>query len=309
MDRRLRTVRRVAWGVLGYTVLVILWGGFVRASGSGAGCGDHWPFCNGEVIPTNPALNTIVEFGHRLTSGLALPAVLVLTWLVFRAFERGAAVRKAAVASVGFMILEAAIGAGLVLFEYVEYNPSIARAVWMAGHLTNTFLLLGSLTLTAWWAEGGAPPRPHLTRHHVLVGLSLLATLVLGAGGAVTALGDTLVLGGGLDPATNPVVATLIGARVFHPTMAFVVLALLGATVLASRETGPHVVAKGMGMLGLFVAQMALGALNVWLEAPIWMQIVHLLVTDLIWIGLVVFASEALSAPVRQPSAEPAIAG
>ena len=308
MDRRLHTVRRVAWGVLGYTVLVILWGGFVRASGSGAGCGDHWPFCHGEVIPSNPSLNTIVEFGHRVTSGLALPAVLLLTWLVFRTFERGSAVRKAAVASVVFMVLEAAIGAGLVLFEYVEYNPSIARAVWMAGHLTNTFLLLGALTLTAWWAEGGAVPRPHRTGFHGLVWLSLLATLVLGAGGAVTALGDTLVLGGGLDPETNPVVATLIGARVFHPTMAFVVLAILGATVVASREAGPHLVTKGMGVLGLFVMQMALGALNVWLEAPIWMQIVHLLVTDLIWIGLVVFASEALAAPVHEPSAEAAVA-
>lgn len=308
MDRRLRTVCRVAWGVLGYTVLVILWGGFVRASGSGAGCGDHWPLCNGEVIPTAPALNTIIEFGHRLTSGLALPAVFVLAWLVFRAFEPGSPVRKAAVASVAFMVLEAAIGAGLVLFEYVAYNPSIARAVWMAAHLSNTFLLLGSLTLTAWWAEGGAVPRLHVSGHTALVGTSLLATLVLGAGGAVTALGDTLVLGGGLDPATDPVVAALVGARVFHPTMAFVALALLGVTVAASRPAGPRVVGMGMAVLGLFVVQMALGALNVWLQAPVWMQIVHLLMTDLIWIGLVVFAVEALAAPMRQPTAE-AVAG
>ena len=307
MDSRLPTVRRFAWGVLGYTVLVILWGGFVRASGSGAGCGDSWPFCNGEVIPTSPTLNTIVEFGHRLTSGLALPAVLVLAWLVFRAFGPGSAVRKAAVASVVFMVLEAAIGAGLVLFEYVAYNPSIARAVWMAGHLTNTFLLLGALTLTAWWAEGRAVPSIGALVQHPLLGLTLVATLVLGAGGAVTALGDTLVIGGGLDPETNPVVATLIAARVFHPTMAFVVLAILGATVLSVRDAGPDVTAKGMAVLGLFLAQMALGALNVWLEVPIWMQIVHLLVTDLIWIGLVVFASEALAAPVRQRAA--AVAG
>ncbi len=309
MDRRLPTVRRVAWGVLGYTVLVILWGGFVRASGAGAGCGAHWPLCNGEVLPTAPALNTVVEFGHRLTSGLALPAVLALAWLVFRAFERGSPVRKAAVASIVFMLLEAAIGAGLVLFEYVAYNPSIARAVWMAAHLTNTFLLLASLTLTAWWAEGRGVPTPRVSGPHFLVGLSLVATLVLGAGGAVTALGDTLVLGGGLDPATNPVVATLIGARVFHPTMAFVVLAVLGATVVVNRPAGPRVTAKGMALLGLFVVQMSLGTLNVWLQAPVWMQIVHLLMTDLIWIGLVVFASEVLAAPARQPAAEPAVAG
>ena len=305
MDR-LRLARRFAWGVLGYTVLVILWGGFVRASGAGAGCGDHWPLCNGEVVPTAPALNTLIEFGHRVTSGLALPAVLVLAWLVFRAFPAGAAVRRAAVAAVVFMVLEGAIGAGLVLFEYVAYNPSIARAVWMAAHLTNTFLLLGALTLTAWWAEGHDVPRlaglrsaglrSALSRRTGLVGLSLASVLVLGAGGAVTALGDTLVLGGGLDPAEHPVVATLVAARVFHPTMAFVVLAVLGATVWLTRAPRPRRI--GLGVLAVFVAQMALGALNVWLLAPVWMQIVHLFVTDLIWIGLVVFASEALAAPV-----------
>lgn len=304
----LQTVRRVAWGVLGYTILVILWGAFVRASGSGAGCGDHWPLCNGEVIPTAPTFNTVVEFGHRVTSGLALPAVLLLAWVAFRRFPAGSPVRTGAVASVAFMVLEAAIGAGLVLFEYVAYNPSIARAVWMAAHLTNTFLLLGALTLTAWWAEGGAVPRWRWSRRDVLIGLSVVSTIVLGAGGAVTALGDTLVLGGGLDPATDPVVATLVAARVFHPTMAFVVLAILAATVAASRTAGPRVTTMGMGVLGLFVGQMALGALNVWLMAPVWMQIVHLLVTDIIWIGLVIFAAEALAAPDRVEADEPAAA-
>lgn len=297
-----RRLPRVAWGVLGYTVLVILWGAFVRASGAGAGCGDHWPLCNGEVIPTDPALNTVIEFGHRVTSGLALPAVFVLAWLAFRHRPAGSPVRKAAVASVVLMVVEAAIGAGLVLLEYVAYNPSIARAVWMAAHLTNTFLLLGAITLTAWWAEGGAVPRPHLSRRTVAVGSAIVATIILGAGGAVTALGDTLVLGGGLSPETDPVVATLVAARVFHPTMAFVALAVLAVAVAACRTAGPRVMTMGMGVLGLFVGQMAIGALNVWLMAPIWLQIVHLLVTDLIWIGLVVFAAEALAAPVAEPA-------
>lgn len=304
-----RTVQRVAWGVLGYTILVILWGGVVRASGSGAGCGDHWPLCNGEVIPTAPTLNTVVEFGHRVTSGLALPAVLVLMWLVWRRFGAGSPVRTAAAASVAFMVLEAAIGAGLVLFEYVAYNPSIGRAVWMAAHLTNTLFLLAALTLTAWWSEGGTPPRWRRSGRTAWVAASLVATVVLGAGGAITALGDTLVLGGGLDPETDPVVAALVGARVFHPTMAFVTLTVLGATVLATRSAGPRVTQLGMGVLGLFLAQMALGALNVWLMAPIWMQIVHLLVTDLIWIGLVIFSTEALGAPEAVPDPEPALAG
>ena len=304
--------RRLAWGVLGYTVLVVLWGGLVRASGSGAGCGAHWPLCNGEVVPSSPGVHTLVEFTHRVMSGLALPAVLVLAWGAFRwtdaAHPSGRAVRGAALASVVFMILEAALGAGLVLFEYVAYNPSIARAVWMAAHLVNTFLLLGALTLAAWWASGADVPRGVAPGRGAAVGAALVAVLVLGAGGAVTALGDTLVLGGGLDPATDPVVAALVSARVFHPLMAFVALGVVAVAVWQSRPAGPAVLARGMTVMGLFVVQMGLGALNVGLLAPVWMQIVHLLVTDVIWISLVVWASEALAGPARvaEPAGVPA---
>ena len=305
LPRRPRRVARFGWVVLGYTLLVILWGGFVRASGSGAGCGDSWPFCNGEIIPTNPTLSTLVEFGHRVTSGLALPLVLVLMAWAFRAFPKGSAVRMGAAASVAFMILEAAIGAGLVLFEYVEYNPSIARAVWMAAHLTNTLFLVAAITLTSWWAGGGAVPRRAGSERTLAVAGALVGVLVLGAGGAVTALGDTLVLGGGLSE-EHPVVATLLLARVFHPTMAFVVLALVALAVWHGRDASPMAARAGTVALGLYVAQLALGGLNVWLEAPIWMQLVHLAVTDAIWIALVVFASEALAVqPVRQPDAGP----
>ncbi len=302
-----RTVSRVAWGVLGYTVLVILWGAFVRASGSGAGCGDHWPLCNGDVIPTAPTLNTIVEFGHRVTSALAGFAAIALVVVAFRGTEKGSPVRKAAVASLVFMVTEGAIGAGLVLFEYVAYNPSIGRAVWMAAHLANTFLLLGALTLAAWWSEGADPPRLGLRAEVAWAGAALLSVLILGAGGAITALGDTLVLGGGLDPATDPVVAALVGARVFHPTMAFVALAVVGGAVVATRASG-GADTLGMAILGAFVGQMALGALNVALMAPIWLQLVHLLVTDLIWIGLIVWASETLAAPIAAPAETAAVA-
>ena len=295
-----RTVSRVAWGVLGYTVLVILWGAFVRASGSGAGCGDHWPLCNGEVVPTAPTLNTIIEFGHRITSGLAGIAAIGLVVVAVLGTGKGSPVRKGAVASLVFMVTEGAIGAGLVLFEYVAYNPSIGRAVWMAAHLANTFLLLGALTLTAWWSEGADTPRLGLRAAVGWVGAALLATLVLGAGGAVTALGDTLVLGGGLDPESDPIVAALLGARVFHPTMAFVTLGILGAAVFATRTSG-RPTTLGMAILGAFLGQMALGALNVAMMAPIWLQIVHLLVTDLIWIALIVWASETLAAPTAEP--------
>lgn len=290
-----RPVVRLAWGAVAYTLFVILWGAFVRATGAGAGCGAHWPLCNGELLPTSPVRDTVVEFGHRITSGLALPLVVWVAWRVVRTAVPGAAVRKASVAAVFFMVLEAAIGAGLVLFEYVAYNPSIARALWMAAHLANTFLLLAAMTLTAWWAGGRPVPRLRADQRTVAVGAALLSVLLLGAGGAVTALGDTLVLGGGLDPASDPVVATLVSARVYHPAMAFVALFVLCVAVWTARPVGPDVVRKGMLVVGATVVQMALGALNVALLAPVWLQLVHLLVSDMIWIGLVIFASESLA--------------
>ncbi|GAB5535784.1 MAG: COX15/CtaA family protein [Rubricoccaceae bacterium] len=302
LNLRSHRLARFAWGALGYTIFVILWGGFVRASGSGAGCGDSWPFCNGEIIPTNPALNTLIEFGHRVTSGLALPLVIVLAVWAFRAFERGSPARKAAVASVVFMVLEAAIGAGLVLFEYVEYNPSLARAVWMAAHLVNTLFLVAALALTAWWAGGHPPPRWSVSRSSIASTVAIVGMIVLGAGGAVTALGDTLVLSGGLSE-EHPVVATLLWARIFHPTMAFVVLALVLAAVWVGRNASPLANQLGLWTVGLYLIQLALGGLNVWLQAPIWMQMVHLLMTDAIWIALVLFVSEALS--VRQLDSVP----
>ena len=138
--------------VLFYNLAVIAWGAYVRASGSGAGCGSHWPLCNGEVIPRAPTVQTLIEYSHRLTSGLALLLVVGLVIWAFRAYERGHQVRRWAMASAFFILTEALIGAGLVLFEYVAENTSIARAFWMAGHLLNTFLLLAAFTLTFWAA-------------------------------------------------------------------------------------------------------------------------------------------------------------
>ncbi|HLT47555.1 MAG TPA: COX15/CtaA family protein [Rubricoccaceae bacterium] len=291
--------RRLAWGALAYTLLVILWGGYVRASGSGAGCGAHWPLCNGEVVPRSATAETLIELTHRVTSGLALPLVLVLLAWAFRAFPKGSPVRKGAAFVVAFMVLEAAVGAGLVLFEQVAYNASIGRAYWMASHLVNTFLLLGALTLTAHAARGGAMPRLRGSgRRGPLVGGALLGLLVLGASGAVTALGDTLALGGGLDPAEEPVVATLVGLRLYHPLLACLVVGLFAWAVYHVRRADPGGPAAFLGLvtLALMLVQLAVGLVNVQLRAPIPLQLVHLLVTDLIWIGAVLFAAEALGA-------------
>ena len=156
---KLNRFAKYACVVLLYNLAVIVWGAYVRASGSGAGCGSHWPLCNGEIIPRTPTLQTLVEYSHRLTSGLALLLVVGLVVWAFRAYERAHPVRRWAALSGLFILTEALVGAGLVLFEYVAENKSVARAYWMAGHLINTYLMLAAFTMTFWSAVDEERPR------------------------------------------------------------------------------------------------------------------------------------------------------
>lgn len=286
--------------LLFYIVLVILWGTFVRATGSGAGCGSHWPLCNGEMIPRSPQVETIIEYTHRISSGLLGFLMLGMLVWAWRQFGDKHLVTKSALWSVFFVITEAAIGAGLVKFEWVATNDSMARVYTMAFHLINTFLLLTAVTLTGWFASGGMSF--HLWGHGSLSGayvLALCGMLVLGASGAITALGDTLYLTAGITPEESPVVAILVASRIYHPSLAFVVLFLLifvRQSVLTRFPTG---VASRFAtwMLSLYALQLAIGGLTVYLKAPVWIQLVHLLLTDGIWILFILTGAVAL---VRQ---------
>jgi len=308
-----RRFAQFAWGVVAANVVVIIWGAFVRATGSGAGCGDNWPLCNGEVIPRAEQVETLIEFSHRVTSGLALLAVVALLIWALRAFPKGHIVRKAAVVSMILMLLEALIGAALVLLQYVAFNISVGRAIWMAAHLVNTFLLLAALVLTAWWGQGGRPLR---LRRQGLVGWSLLLAiggmLVLGMSGAITAMGDTLVITGGISPAEHALVATLVELRILHPIIAFIVGALVAgaAWVVMRRCAGDNVRRVGRLLIGLYVAQLLIGSLNVALRAPVWIQLVHLAITCAIWILIVILAAQALANDeVPETGKQTAIAG
>jgi heme A synthase len=302
---------RFAWAVLAFTLVVILWGAFVRASGSGAGCGSHWPLCNGEVVPRAPALATMIEFTHRATSGLALILVAALAVGAWRGYPRGHPVRLGAALSALFILTEALIGAGLVLFEYVAGDTRLARAYWVGGHLINTFLLVGALTLTAWWASGGAPlrARPH-GGLGVLLGAALAGLLLLGVSGAITALGDTLFPLAGGDGALSGAEGEhlFVRLRIWHPTLAVVIGLGVGlAAVTAARMRPlPAVRRYAVIVVTLYAAQLVLGLVNVALRAPISIQIAHLLLSDLIWMALLLLAAAALAgdaSPVPAPLA------
>jgi heme A synthase len=286
-----------AWCVLGYNLLVIAWGAYVRATGSGAGCGAHWPLCNGVVIPRAPQIETLVEFSHRLSSGLSLILVTLLVIWAYRAYEKGNRTRTAATLALVFTLTEAAVGAGLVLFELVAEDTSIQRVYSIVIHLLNTYLLLAALTLTAWWAARGAPKKliwPGYPGLALVIGLAGL--LVLGASGAITALGDTLFpsasVAAGVQEDFSPTAHFLIRLRIWHPIIAVIngiylfVLIWWLRRKIGIRES----VRLANLLLILFGLQLVLGATNILLLAPVWLQMIHLVTSDLIWICLILTA-------------------
>jgi heme a synthase len=293
---------RYAWGVLAWNLAVILWGAYVRASGSGAGCGSHWPLCNGVVIPRSPSAATLVEYSHRLTSGLALLAVVVLLVWTWRVRPAGDPARRGATWSLLLILIEAAVGAGLVLFELVADNASTARAMFMAAHLVNTFLLVAALSLTAWWLSGAARfrlrARPGIA---ALMGALALALLLSGMSGAIAALGDTLYPAAshaeGLRATLSASSHILLRLRAFHPLIA--VLAGIAVMFSAMRVTSvSDATGQRLGRAAVVLAggQLLGGLVNFLLLAPIWMQMVHLLMADLLWIVVVLLGAHSLRA-------------
>jgi len=293
---------KLAWAALAWAVLDILWGAFVRATGSGAGCGNHWPACNGEILPTPQHIETVIEFTHRTLSGVALLLILVLLIWGGRKYPKGDPVRIGVTGSAVFILLEAALGAGLVLLNLVTTNGSGLRAFAVAVHLLNTFFLLAFLALTAWWASGGKPVSLKNKNYlPLLFGIGMVGVALLGMTGAITALGDTLfpakTLAQGLAQDSNTNASFLVRLRVIHPIIAILVgVYTLGLVRFIYRglikSTGRKL---SLVLGGLVLTQLTAGVLNILLLAPIWMQLVHLLLADSVWISYVLLSASTQS--------------
>lgn len=305
MRSRLRTAR-FAWIVLAYTVGVILWGTVVRATGSGNGCGDHWPLCNGTILQSHPQIATLIEYTHRMTSAITVFAVIALVIFTYRATARRHLARVAVVAALLLIFNEAFLGALLVLLKLTANNPSPERAFVLSLHLTNTLLLVAALALTAHFLPRREAFERHSLRFRYLppVLLGLAATLAVGVTGSLAALGDTLF------PATSLHVAFmedfsrragwLLDLRILHPVCAAIAGAFILWLVITSVFRGGRPVDRGLGIavLVLLGVQYSLGATDVLLLAPTWMQVLHLLGADVLWIALVILAARvAIQSP------------
>ena len=314
-------LRRFSWAILFYFIAVILWGALVRATGSGAGCGDHWPLCNGTVMQHSPRLDTMIEFTHRITSGISFfSAIGLLAW-TFRETARGHLARSAALAAVIFTLIEAVLGALLVKLGLTAQSQSPLRAPYLALHLANTLLLLAALTLTAHFLGRS---QGYLRREVRLVApagaaAALFALLVVGVTGSLAALGDTLFPAHSLNSALAADFAGqgswLVRWRWTHPSLAFLatlILIWLLAKAWQRKAQADHRSLVVL-VLGLLAAQYLLGILDVVLLAPVWLQIAHLFGADALWAALVVLAARITVLPgeagnrERRPSLAPAV--
>jgi heme A synthase len=287
---------RYAWFVLAWNIAVVLWGALVRVTGSGAGCGNHWPLCNGQFTP-NPTAATMIEYTHRAMTGLDSVLVAALLVWAFRAFPRRHPVRLAATLSAVFLVTEALIGAALVKLEHVAKNTSAARGYSLSTHLVNTLALLACLALTGWWGTGKPSIRLR-GRAAWMAAISLAVVLALGISGAIAALGDTLFparsLAAGLAQDFDPAASIFVRLRLLHPMIAAgaAVWLLFYGMSSAGRPAVRHAARIMLACLG---AQVLAGVANLLLLAPAWMQLIHLLLADLLWIGLVLLCAETLA--------------
>ena len=300
---------RFAWFVLAYNVAVVVWGAYVRATGSGAGCGSHWPLCNDEFLPTAPQTQTVIEFTHRVTSGVSLVLVAILLIWCWRRTAKGDWPRYSAVAAAVLLFNEALLGALLVLLDHVGgLDRSTTHALFLSLHFGNTLLLLAALALTATWLSSsgrrfGVVPRLYQT---IATGLGLVSVMVIGMTGSLASLGDTLFRADSLRHAVLQDFSSsshiLLRLRVLHPIAAVIgsiYILWLVHTFWRKQERFAWASLLSITLAG----QIVLGAMNLILLAPVWLQMTHLLVAEIFWILLVLASSDQWLA--TQPSGVP----
>lgn len=307
-DSKLSAFAKYAWFVLGYNLLVVLWGVFLRASKSGDGCGMHWLTCHGEVLPTAPEFKTVIEFTHRMMSAVdGLFMLVLLGWAISiwrkSRDEQSKTVLKTTAASFFFVLTEGAVGAGLVLTGNTAETLTAARPFWMAAHLINTFILLAFLTLTARRASGSAAVRLRThPKYQTAIATAVIAILIVGVSGSIAALSNMIFPSGTLSESVakdfSETSHLLLRLRLLHPTSAILasVFVIFVAGWLAKERFGDRIVSRWSNVLtGLILLQIAFGAATLLMLGPIVMQLGHLIIADAIWISFVMFAAAFLA--------------
>lgn len=294
---------RFAWFTLGFNLIVILWGVFLRASHSGDGCGQHWLTCQGEVIPSAPQLKTIIEFTHRITTEVAGVLVVIMAIWVLWAYPKRSLVRKTATLSLLFIIFEGIVGGALVLTGNTADNWTPTRPYWTAGHLINTFILLAFLALTPWLAGRSGRVRFRATgKVWLLLAVGSAAILFVGVSGSMAALTTMLFpaasLSEGLAKDFSDSSNYLLRLRISHPILSILTACylLFLSGWLRSWSRGDVGVRRWSNLISLLLlVQLGFGAATLLMLSPIVMQLGHLLLADAIWISFILMSATYLS--------------
>jgi protoheme IX farnesyltransferase len=306
--QKLTGFARYAWLTLGWNLLVILWGVFLRASKSGDGCGQHWVTCQGEFIPSAPELKTLIEFSHRVTSSLAGIAIIgLVVWAIVRwrrSKDRSSkSAMAAAVGSLFFVVVEGLLGRSLVLTGNTAMNLTPERPFWMAGHLINTFILLAFLTLTGYYASGGGMIRWNAAvKYKAAIVGGVAAIFFVGMTGSVAALASMIFPSGtlseGLAADLSPTSNMLVRLRLLHPIAAIaagVALIFIAGWLGGEAGVGTNTKWWSNTLSLLVLGQLLFGAATLLMLAPIVMQLGHLFLVDAIWIGFVMMSANFLA--------------
>lgn len=297
---------KYAWFALGYNVLVIVWGVFLRASKSGDGCGQFWLTCNGELIPSAPQFKTVIEFSHRMTTAIDGFVMLALLGWAIRIWykDRTTQTRQILYAAIGafiFVITEAAVGAGLVLTGNVAETVTETRPLWAMGHLINTFILLTFLTLTAWFASDERKLTLKVdSKTLLLIALGVAGLLFVGLSGSLAALSNMLFpsqsLAEGVAKDFSATSDLILRLRLSHPILSIltsVYLIFLAGWLKAKGNTATVTWWSNAVSL-LVIGQVIFGGATLLTLGPIVMQLGHLLLADAVWIAFVLLVANYL---------------
>jgi len=287
-----------AWNVLYWNLAVVLWGAYVRATGSGAGCGNKWPLCEGDLVGASAKAQTIVEFTHRITSVISLLMVTGLVVWCWRVTKKGDWARYSAFLAAALLANEALLGAALVLLKHVADDQSTGRILFLCLHFGNTLLLLAVLSLTAAWLSNGSRKFTLIAEWQAVssIGLGLLAAMVTGIAGTVAALADTLFPSISLPSSVaqdfSSGTPALLHVRLLHPALAAVVACYVLWGILRFSIRRNRFSQSAIALIVLFVVQVGIGITNVLLLAPVWLQIAHLFLADVLWVLLVLASAD-----------------
>jgi heme A synthase len=307
-----RGYRILAWSVLAFLVLLVLNGDIVQATGSGAGCGETWPRCDGSMLPGLGDWETRIEFSHRVMTLLLSFGFVALVVGALRWYPRGHVVRRAVAWATGLLVIEIVLGALLVVFGWVEHDASIGRVIVDGVHLVNTFLLVGATALVAWFSSGGRPFRIDLKRGRTdqlaMTGFAII--LLIGISGAINSLADTLYFDDAVVVEETPIASILVSIRGIHPALAIGggIAVFLIVRYLAVDASGT---ARRLAVIvqGTVWAQFIIGMLNIVLLTPMESQVIHLLMADVLWIAYLFFVADLLAEPAPVASVESPAAG